>query len=229
MKRLGFTLAEVLVTLGIIGVVAALTTPALIQNVGNAKVGPKLQKAKATFETAAEMMLTENNANTIRAISTDATNLGKELSKFMKITPNDTTITYLRYTGNSSYGTMPNSGIKRFDSDDGLIYYINILAKRAVDTNNYADIPNNVYTGVVRVDINGADGPNRMGKDLFQFALYNDGTLRPWGAKGFYRSSEKDDKVKYWNVNENCDQGGVVDELTCAGSIFENGMKIIYQ
>ena len=30
MKKFGFTLAEVLVTLGIIGVVAALTAPALI-------------------------------------------------------------------------------------------------------------------------------------------------------------------------------------------------------
>ena len=37
-KNKGFTLAEVLVTLGIIGVVAALTTPALIQNVGDAKI-----------------------------------------------------------------------------------------------------------------------------------------------------------------------------------------------
>lgn len=32
MKRYGFTLAEVLITLGIIGVVAALTIPTLIQN-----------------------------------------------------------------------------------------------------------------------------------------------------------------------------------------------------
>ena len=31
MKRIGFTLAEVLITLGIIGVVAAITLPALIQ------------------------------------------------------------------------------------------------------------------------------------------------------------------------------------------------------
>ena len=32
MKNYGFTLAEVLITLGIIGVVAALTVPALVQN-----------------------------------------------------------------------------------------------------------------------------------------------------------------------------------------------------
>lgn len=32
MKKYGFTLAEVLITLGIIGVVAALTIPTLMQN-----------------------------------------------------------------------------------------------------------------------------------------------------------------------------------------------------
>ena len=41
----GFTLAEVLITLGIIGVVAALTAPALVQNAGNAKVVPTLGNA----------------------------------------------------------------------------------------------------------------------------------------------------------------------------------------
>lgn len=33
MKKTGFTLAEVLITLGIIGVVAAMTLPSLIQSV----------------------------------------------------------------------------------------------------------------------------------------------------------------------------------------------------
>ena len=42
----GFTLAEVLITLGIIGVVAALPAPALVQNAGNAKVGPQYSNRK---------------------------------------------------------------------------------------------------------------------------------------------------------------------------------------
>ena len=51
-KRKGFTLAEVLITLGIIGVVAALTTPAIIENSQNAKIGPQVAKIKTTLETA---------------------------------------------------------------------------------------------------------------------------------------------------------------------------------
>ena len=98
-----------------------------------------------------------------------------------------------------------------------------------MDTNNYEDIPNNQHIGAVAVDVTGADGPNRIRKDFFIFALYNDGTIRPFCAKGFYRSSMQDDKVKDWNDDHNCNENGVNDARTCAGSIFDNGMKIIYQ
>jgi len=57
MKKYGFTLAEVLITLGIIGVVAALTTPALVKNSGKAKIGPSLAKFVNTFETGVEQMM----------------------------------------------------------------------------------------------------------------------------------------------------------------------------
>ena len=67
-KKLGFTLAEVLITLGIIGVVAALTAPALIQNVGSAKVGPILAKVKSTIEIANEQILSDNDANKLSSI-----------------------------------------------------------------------------------------------------------------------------------------------------------------
>ena len=40
-KRFGFTLAEVLITLGIIGVVAAMTIPTLISNTNGAKLDRK--------------------------------------------------------------------------------------------------------------------------------------------------------------------------------------------
>ena len=69
MKKSGFTLAEVLITLGIIGVVAALTAPALVQNAGTAKIGPTLSKVVATLENANEQMLHDNEATNISKIA----------------------------------------------------------------------------------------------------------------------------------------------------------------
>ena len=235
MKKHGFTLAEVLVTLGIIGVVAALTTPALIQNVGNAKVGPKLQKAVATFETASEMMLTEQNSNTLLGVSTGSLNLGKELGHYMKLNLSDVKdangneIKYKSYTSNDSTTNATDLG-SPFSSDDGMIYFIATTNKQPVHA-DYSDIPNNQRIGDVYVDINGIDGPNVRGKDLFKFALYNDGTLRPWGGRGFLRHIAAHDKSALWSGSTAaCGKQHVTGNGdTCTGSIFDNGMKIIYQ
>ena len=237
MKKHGFTLAEVLVTLGIIGVVAALTTPALIQNVGNAKVGPKLQKAVATFETASEMMLTDQNSNSLIGIATSTSDLCKALSQYMKINKTDAKdtqgneIKYKNYTGNTT--TNATDIGTPYASDEGMIYYIrtNGASKEAVH-GDYADIPNNQRIGDVYVDINGNDGPNVRGKDLFRFALYNDGTLRAWGSRGFLRHhSASGITNELWSSTLNtCNKDHVKGSGdTCTGSIFDNGMKIIYQ
>lgn len=54
-KRFGFTLAEVLITLGIIGVVAAMSIPTLIANTNSAKFRSQFKKTVATLNQAALM------------------------------------------------------------------------------------------------------------------------------------------------------------------------------
>lgn len=54
-KRTGFTLAEVLITLGIIGVVAAMTIPTLISNTNGAQFKTAYKKALSTLNQAAIM------------------------------------------------------------------------------------------------------------------------------------------------------------------------------
>lgn len=49
MKKIAFTLAEVLITLGIIGVVAAMTMPVLIQNQREKVVVTQLKKFSQCF------------------------------------------------------------------------------------------------------------------------------------------------------------------------------------
>lgn len=54
-KKLGFTLAEVLITLGIIGVVAALTMPMLMQKYNNSVAETRLKKFYTTMNQAVLM------------------------------------------------------------------------------------------------------------------------------------------------------------------------------
>lgn len=56
----GFTLAEVLITLGIIGVVAALTMPALIANSRKTEYSSRLKKFNSTMEQAIRMSELDN-------------------------------------------------------------------------------------------------------------------------------------------------------------------------
>ena len=71
MKFKGFTLAEVLITMTIIGVVAALTTPALFHNAGTAQVGPKLAKIKSTIENANRQLMQEEEVGNLSTLFSD--------------------------------------------------------------------------------------------------------------------------------------------------------------
>lgn len=59
--RKAFTLAEVLITLGIIGVVAAMTMPSLINNYQQKQYEAKYAKAKNIMANAINLMMAQNN------------------------------------------------------------------------------------------------------------------------------------------------------------------------
>ena len=108
MKKRGFTLAEVLITLGIIGVVAALTTPALINNSGQAKIGPSLAKFVNTMEVAAEQYMADEGISRF-----ENGNEAFELMNHIVMAPLDSSVVYTYSDakgGNSkSIRTMPGA------------------------------------------------------------------------------------------------------------------------
>ncbi len=80
-KRFGFTLAEVLITLGIIGVVAAMTIPTLIANTNSAKFRSQFKKSLSTLNQAGLMAQAQYDfdyAGTDTACSTTTTEAAKE-------------------------------------------------------------------------------------------------------------------------------------------------------
>ena len=192
MKKIGFTLSEALMTLGIIGVVAAFSAPALIQHVGSSRIGPSLGKARNTFENATQMMLSERRLSNLNQIN----NWIGQIPQFMRVVVD----------GNTLF------------TEDNMSYTITDLD---VDFEN---IPNAINT--VTIDINVArternHGQGIMGINQFMFILLEDGSLKPVGGRG---------SGLLWSDEENgCNARSVGNARTCAGSIFENDMRVIYE
>src|SRR5574344_1001217 len=59
-KKSAFTLAEVLITLGIIGIVAAMTLPIVISNKEKSEIVSRLQKSYSTISQAYQYGINEN-------------------------------------------------------------------------------------------------------------------------------------------------------------------------
>lgn len=212
MKKFGFTLAEILITLSIIGVVAAITLPTLMTDTMGAQIGPKLAKAVSAFEQANEALLHNNSVDSITdsGLFPDG-GYTEELSNHLKITPN-------AYDGSWSL------------SKDGIGYQV----FKEITTGGTPDIDSTLPAhkqriGNLWIDINGASKPNTWGEDRFAFSLWNDGSLRPKGGTNWDgKDTSKSGASQHWKF------GCPADELPsdyslCAGHIFENNLKVLYK
>ncbi len=247
-KKLGFTLAEVLITLGIIGVVAALTAPALVQNAGTAQGGPKLAKAVSTLENANQNLLVDEEASKLTAIidgqeeGSGARKYSSKLADYMKISQYsfEEGANYINLLNSNNQGSNLSDAVSAlggtgsallafFDlniANDGIMYGIRMTAENIDKT-----LPAHRQTvGTIVIDIDGLKGKNKYGKDIFWFALKNDGSLRPLGATG-WAEDKAIAKAYNWRdgTSDKCNEDEVTTGFTCAGSIFENNLKVIYE
>ena len=86
-SKKAFTLAEVLITLSILGVVAALTIPSLVNRQQEMAAIVKLKKAISQFEQVTEVYMAENEATDMEGMvrSTSSKTNCDELSKYFKV------------------------------------------------------------------------------------------------------------------------------------------------
>ena len=87
MKKFGFTLGEVLVTLSIVGVISALTLPSFVSNSQNKINASKLSTTITTLETAFSNMMADEGTSDLYEVINAENNWGADkLEKFLKIT-----------------------------------------------------------------------------------------------------------------------------------------------
>ena len=166
-KRVAFTLAEVLITLGIIGVVAALTLPMLVQNYKKTETVSRLKKFYSTMSQAIMMSELENGPagdwEYISMTGSDGKPISGEANRTGSLTFfNKYLAKYLKYTDVIENTMLMDDGQEEGDTSR---YF---LVKMADGSYVY------IKTGTcldMRVDIDGSKGQNQYGKDRFAFLI----------------------------------------------------------
>lgn len=177
-RRLGFTLAEVLITLGIIGVVAAMTIPSLINQTNGAEFKTGAKKMMSVLNQVITMTVAVDgyDFSQISAVTSASGSLYDTFSRKMNIMRGtnavDTTF-YGANTGSTNYTLWFNDGMAITFPNDGVT----------------CDSPGKAKCRLV-VDINGAKRPNLLStavavgstlNDQFVFDFY-DQTVTPHNA-----------------------------------------------
>ncbi len=168
----GFTLAEVLITLAIIGVVAALTIPSVVLNYQKTQTVTKLKKVYSELSNAANLAIAEyglmsewdmpdSNGASIKEFA------DKYITPYLKISKNCgrttacTSIPRKTLGGDiSTHYTDPTSdyNCKLILNDGTLIWITTATSNQKINAYIYADI-------------NGDKSPNVVGKDVFVFEV----------------------------------------------------------
>lgn len=220
MKKLAFTLAEVLITLGIIGVVAAMTMPILMTNIRKHHAETALAKAVSTLNQVLKTSEQENG--NISALDTNKITQEQFINQFikpyMKVSELCNPITQCGYTSATpwkyfnghdagAYGNPNYGGRTPFLGADGILYAVSFFSDdsgaQSTDNNN-----------TIILDINGAQPPNIFGKDVF--FLYRRTDVDEITTYGYDKSDEE--------VKQNCSENG--RGFYCATLIARNGWKI---
>ena len=241
-NKKGFTLAEILITLGIVGIVAALTAPALVKNSGQAKIGPALSKFVNTFETACEQIMIDENVSKLSDIAGTVDGLNdidperdnyKAINgdKLVELLSNYIIMVPAYKKGKAPYYTLNVNGVPDNDHlnnyfdlyqlKDGSIFGIQTYVPQAQNI----EPPFKGIMGELWIDINGDKGNNNLGKEVFLFLIDDSGILIPVGSKMYYNIFKSAAK-------RSCDlKKASVDRswaTVCAGAIADNGWKADY-
>ena len=209
--KFGFTLAEVLVTLGIVGVVASMTLPTLNNNVQKRSYEAGAKKAYNTISNAVSMYMADQDTDDLAAtpLYNNQDGLRAFVKKYFRVSI-DCGNRYYKSNGASCYAkefySMDRK--KSFNFSQGQCMQVVALVdgmSMCFDSGHMDDAAGDddedvngdgkvdkddvlkSYTKdnveiplMVEFDINGPNGPNTTGRDIFQVAVSRNGLV---GAK----------------------------------------------
>lgn len=247
-RKFGFTLAEILITLGIIGVVAAITIPMLKTKIQKKIYATKLIQTYAILNQGFKRYLSTNDVEVLSQTpafesvqtsgvsSCDPSNWdSKDCQKFIAELSGIFNGISLQKTGTITYKYLKANGTGTrgpwsFTLNNGAILYIGVSKNynRTSKLTQVAKYGTKLTTSVayIDIDINGKDHPNQWGRDFFEFQLSDEGLVFPEGGKDYsvFRNGNLDSMYNsqylYWGClpEKNSPRG-----WGCGARVLEEG------
>lgn len=220
-----------MITLAIIGVVAATVIPGIITNAQNKDMAVAEKKARSTLNNAFIKARTDNGG------TLDGVNLGKELGNYIKLQEN------CNLTG--SYRCWHPNGAKMMQKDgstapwagkttgsaltvDGMFIRLgsgNLNCNKGFVAGSTSSCYNTQYAagycGATYVDLNGNREPNTYGKDIREVTIWSNGAITFPGDKrnnGRWASTRNQSDASY--VKDNTESVNCYDPNNYTTTIY---------
>lgn len=192
-KKFAFTLAEVLITLGIIGVVAAFTIPTLMFQYQKKTLETQFKAAYSLINQAVLMVKQETGSNSLYndyVVYSPEKGYYKR-NEFIKEFYKHIHTTNGVVPNNIQYSIYSDGHVKRYTNGQSFTFTTpdKVLANgMTIKANINGDLDGKHI--IFCVDINGIKPPNRMGHDLFMFII--DSSDKVIGRKQMKKYTEEE-------------------------------------
>ena len=217
LKKSAFTLAEVLVTLGIIGVVSAMTVPTLMQNHQRKVYVTQLHKIYNQLQQAALQYTNDRNALNLTEAGINSEDAA---ANFVK-----TYFNVIQDCGTDQTPCFPSTGeYKKLSGATITTWYPkrHFVLADGTSLGTYYSLSNGAIVEFW-VDTNGTKGPNIVGRDFFVMYMYNNGGLDDLAAS--IPMSKEQRETSFTNI---CMSDSGSNYHGCFGKLLNDNWEMTY-
>lgn len=229
-----FTLAEVLITLGIIGVVAALTIPTLISNYQKQVYVTRLQKGISVLNNGVRLMMADEGIDNFEDVAANIdckSSSGASSGALFMANPtederkciNSYFSKYFKIADYNSKGLDDEDfskypEIKRHDGASGRFWAVMMAVSHyGFKTQDGMTFYPATSQGAV-IDVNGSESPNELGRDIFILSRNDYGYYSVYGVDSW----NKESSIDY------CGDNAQGNGYGCSARIMAEGWKMKY-
>ncbi len=225
-------MAEVLITLGVIGVVAAITIPGLMTHLRNKKLESQFKKTYAELNIAARAFYAGEDSSvhdydsltvvegTNQAYSNNV--LDKFMSYYKSYQTAPQNIWYnFDHVHNITQNNLNGNPITSYPCDRSHVA-IDMVGRlySTDDTSAFSAYGGVTYGPKICVDTNGIDPPNRLGYDRFVFVFTENNSVVPYTGNSWSNlAAQTNDKTQ---IAQYCSYSQSTPAHTCAYFALEN-------